>query len=309
MTVERIIKDQAASLRHLQQHARLLQYSLDKITTVSEAARISTRFQTLVNILPKLPAAKQKRENDDAGIKLDRMVWLGGIFPLQLVFTILDDGVRVGPRTYPAVLDDSQLGRVLDQLEHILRLLAEVPPQTKLDDLPLLDSQARSKILVWNNKAMPCEPVVVENMLHQVFSARARVQPDAMAVDASDGRATYAALDELSSRLAHPLQTKMGVTLGNRVAMIFEKLLWAIVAVLGILKAGGVCVPVARHDQYDCKAALIAKNQSPTCVDLTGRVCTFGRTRTPCYGCGGRVPRKHGIARVSDNAEQSGGGL
>lgn len=250
MTVERLIKERATSLRQLQKHPAS-QYGLSKIGAVSKAAQTASEFQTLFNIRPVFPTTSTK--TDVSHVSYDRMVWLRGSFVLQLVCNILDDGVTVEPRTDPAVLCDRQLHRVLNQFGHTLQLLTEAPPQTKLDNLQTLNSHDRLEIFTWNKTI----PERMEKCVHEVFSAQARAQPDAMAVESGDGSATYSTLDQASDRLAHTLQ-KRGVSPGKPVGFIFGKSLWAIVAILGIMKAGGTCVPIDNSDSYDRKAATIS---------------------------------------------------
>lgn len=152
MTVEALIKDRAASLRQLQASSAL-QYGMDRIGTVSEAAGIASGCQTLFNIRPltNSPFSPEKLREDD--ISFRHMEWLGGSFPLQLVFNIHEDGVLVEPRSDEQVIPDVQLRRVLHQYAHILRLLTKVPPSTKMDGLPLLSAEDHDEIFRWYGKA------------------------------------------------------------------------------------------------------------------------------------------------------------
>lgn len=247
MSVEWLLKDRATTLRQLQMHPAS-QYGVAAIGAINESARIASGFQTLLNIVPVLSMS-----SEEAGVKYDGVIWHGGSFALQLVCRIRDDEISVEPRSDPALLADGQLHRILNQFEHILQWLVKVPQHTKLDELPLLNDHGRSEILSWNKTL----PQSTENCLHELFRARARAQPEAMAVESSDGNASYSRLDQMSDDLAYELQRR-GVSPGQRVAFIFEKSLRAIVAILGILKAGGLCVPIDRDDRYDRKAAIIS---------------------------------------------------
>ncbi|KAI1753236.1 putative aminoadipate-semialdehyde dehydrogenase [Xylaria castorea] len=247
MTVELLLKDRATTLRPLQMHPAS-QYGIASIGAINESARVASGFQTLLNIVPMLPMSTEAGD-----IKYDGMIWRRGAFALQLVCRIRDDGISVEPRSDPAVICDSQLYRILNQFEHMYNLLVEAPPRTKLDDLPLLNDHDHSEMLSWNKTI----PQPTESCLHELFRARARAQPEAMAVEASDGNASYSRLDKLSDRLAYELQ-KRGVSLGKPVAFIFEKSLWAIVAILGIMKAGGVCVPIDKGERNNRKAAILS---------------------------------------------------
>ncbi|GKT93940.1 nonribosomal peptide synthase [Colletotrichum tofieldiae] len=150
MTVDRLIKDRATALRQLQQNAAVTQYGLENIGAVSEAARAAAGFTTLVNIRPAVfkDVAFATTTEDDA-IKL-HTVWLRGYYALQLIFSITEAGVTVWPRVDSAVVGDGQLGQILNQFEHNLRLLTDAPLHTRLCDLPLLDPHARQSIFGWN---------------------------------------------------------------------------------------------------------------------------------------------------------------
>lgn len=73
--------------------------------------------------------------------------------------------------------------------------------------------------------------------MQDLFHEKAQQQPDAVAVQSWDGTLTYAELDELSSRLARQLRQR-GVDVGTRVPLCFEKSMWAVVSLLGVMKAG-----------------------------------------------------------------------
>ncbi|KAK4098859.1 acetyl-CoA synthetase-like protein [Parathielavia hyrcaniae] len=250
MTVDKLIKDRAASVRQLQQKAHLIHYPLDKIAALSEAARTACEFQALLNIRP----AVFGDADSQADVRMDRMVWLNGSFALQLIFSITGEGVEVWPRVDTSVIDDGRLERLLRQFGHTLRLLTEVAPQTRLDSLPLLDAEAREQVLRLN-KAIHLEPVCAR--LEGLFAAWVQVQPSAMAVESSEGKVSYAQLDQLSSHLAVVLQAR-GVSAEDRVGLLMDKSVWAIVAIIAVLKLGGVCVPVDIHLREETRVALLA---------------------------------------------------
>lgn len=79
--------------------------------------------------------------------------------------------------------------------------------------------------------------------LPQLLTASAARHPDADAVRHGDGRLTYAELDARSGQLAATLMA-LGVRRGDRVGFFFPKSIPSIVTIFGILKAGGVYVPV-----------------------------------------------------------------
>lgn len=79
---------------------------MERIGTVSEAARVASRCTALFNIRPltQLPFSTERPNPDD--VQFHSMHWLRGSFPLQLVLNILEDAVLVETRSDAAVLPD-----------------------------------------------------------------------------------------------------------------------------------------------------------------------------------------------------------
>ena len=79
--------------------------------------------------------------------------------------------------------------------------------------------------------------------LQQLLTASAARHPGSDAVRHGDGRLSYAELDTRSGQLAATLMA-LGVRRGDRVGFFFPKSIPSIVTIFGILKAGGVYVPI-----------------------------------------------------------------
>lgn len=80
-------------------------------------------------------------------------------------------------------------------------------------------------------------------ILQQLLTKSARAHPDKPAVWARGRSITYRELDERSNQLAHLLRQR-GVEKGDRVGLFFPKCVESIISMLGVLKAGGVYVPL-----------------------------------------------------------------
>ncbi|MGH2406307.1 MAG: amino acid adenylation domain-containing protein [bacterium] len=95
--------------------------------------------------------------------------------------------------------------------------------------------------------------------LHHLLAASARQHPHGVAVVYGDDRLEYAQFDEASGRLARALLDH-GMRRADRVGIFLPKSLEAAVSIFGILKAGGVYVPIdpnsppsrAAHIVRDC---------------------------------------------------------
>ncbi|NYZ17965.1 AMP-binding protein [Azospirillum sp. RWY-5-1] len=94
-------------------------------------------------------------------------------------------------------------------------------------------------------------------LLHDLLRETAGRTPDATALIAGNARRSFAALDAESDALAHTLQ-ELGIVRGDRVAVMLDNSVDYVAALFGILKAGGVYVPVNPSTRPDKLAFLLA---------------------------------------------------
>jgi amino acid adenylation domain-containing protein len=83
----------------------------------------------------------------------------------------------------------------------------------------------------------------MQKLLHEAFEARARERKDVVAVNLAEKRLTYRELNERSNQLAARLRN-LGVRAEVPVALYLDRSLETVVAILGVLKAGGCYVPI-----------------------------------------------------------------
>lgn len=106
--------------------------------------------------------------------------------------------------------------------------------------IPLLtQAELHQLLLAWNSPTVdyPQTPV------HHYIETHAVQHPDAIAVTFNAESLTYATLNHRANQLAHYLQT-MGVGAEVPVAVCVEPCLEVAISLLGILKAGGIYVPL-----------------------------------------------------------------
>jgi non-ribosomal peptide synthetase component F len=82
-----------------------------------------------------------------------------------------------------------------------------------------------------------------ELLIHEPFEARARAEPDAVAVETQTAALSYAELDALSNRLAHALRAR-GARPGVRVGICLERGVLLVAALLAASKSGAAYVPL-----------------------------------------------------------------
>ncbi|KAG0157831.1 hypothetical protein PDIDSM_1845 [Penicillium digitatum] len=106
--------------------------------------------------------------------------------------------------------------------------------------------------------------------IHQIWSWNATVpeaalqQPDALAVDAWDGKWTYGELEDTSTKLALRL-LDLGVGSGTNVAICFEKSKYTPLAMLAVMKAGGASIALD-PSQPQTRLQSITNQVDPTVI-------------------------------------------
>ncbi|MFB7412358.1 amino acid adenylation domain-containing protein [Streptomyces sp. NPDC056202] len=136
---------------------------------------------------------------------------------------------------YEAASVSAVTGRLVRLLE-----AAAGAPDVPIGDLDVLAADERAQLLdTWHGPAQS-RPAA---SLPQLFAAQAARTPDAVAVTCGGERLTYADLDRRANRLAHRLIAE-GVRPGSRVVLFLERSLEAVVAILAVVKAGAVYVPL-----------------------------------------------------------------
>jgi amino acid adenylation domain-containing protein len=111
-------------------------------------------------------------------------------------------------------------------------------------------------------------------VVHHLLSRCAETSPDSTAVIDQTGSITYGALDNRANRIARALMQR-GVRQGDRVVLAMENCIDWIACYFGILKAGGVVVPVAAGARSDRLPHVIRDCSPSACVADNHTVSAF----------------------------------
>ena len=179
-------------------------------------------------------------------------------FDLSLFVREAEDGFRADVEYSTDLFERATVKRFLGRLGILIEGIAAAP-ETPLGDLPLLAAPERDQVLLDWSGSEPAYPR--ETPIHQVFEEVASRHPNAPAVLWDGGSLTYAELSTRSSALAHRLRG-LGVGLETPVALDMERSPELIVAMLGVLKAGGLYVPLDPADSSGRRAWLLENSQA-----------------------------------------------
>jgi amino acid adenylation domain-containing protein len=130
----------------------------------------------------------------------------------------------------------------------------------RVAEVPLLDeSEERLLLEEWNNTAADYS---VGRCVHQLFEARAALDPGATAARCEGESITYGELNERANRLAHHLRS-LGVGSEVMVGVLMERSINWVVALLGVLKAGGAYVSLDPQYPAERLAFMVEDARAP----------------------------------------------
>jgi amino acid adenylation domain-containing protein/non-ribosomal peptide synthase protein (TIGR01720 family) len=155
--------------------------------------------------------------------------------------------------------EDATISRMMGHLQALLQgFVAE--PEQHLSNVPLLTEAERHQLLIeWNDTKSDYPQ---DQCIHQCFETQAERVPDAIAVVFEDRELTYLELNRRANQLAHRLRA-LGVGPDMAVGICMERSLAMMVGILGVLKAGGVYVPLDPLLPKERLAFMVEDTQPP----------------------------------------------
>ncbi|MET1077087.1 MAG: amino acid adenylation domain-containing protein, partial [Pseudomonas sp.] len=148
--------------------------------------------------------------------------------------------VRIEFNYDPQVLDPEAMADHVRRIAQ-LTLAALEAPQTPVQDLPLMDSLERQRVLQDFNR--PRLEAAATPPVHRLFEDQVALRPLAIALEYQGQRLSYAMLNQQANQLARHLRG-LGVRPDDRVAICLERGPAMVLALLATLKAGAGYVPL-----------------------------------------------------------------
>ncbi|WP_116377627.1 non-ribosomal peptide synthetase, partial [Mycobacterium sp. MFM001] len=140
------------------------------------------------------------------------------------------------------VFDAGSIGALIERFQRVLVALT-ADPGRRLSSVDVLDEAELSRLDGWGNRAVLTAPALPSVSIPALFAAQVTRTPEAAAVTFEGRSMTYRELEEAANRLAH-LLAGHGVGPGERVALLLERSVEAIVAILAVLKTGAAYLPI-----------------------------------------------------------------
>jgi amino acid adenylation domain-containing protein/non-ribosomal peptide synthase protein (TIGR01720 family) len=176
------------------------------------------------------------------GLRIEVNETHAGIAKFDLLFAIEEsEGRLTGSIEYNIDLFDRPT--IVRMARHYTALLEEVVKhgQKPINSLAILNGQERRQLVKeWNETGIQYRPT---GCLHEMVEEQVEKTPGAVAVLHGAERITYAELDARANQLARYLR-RQGVRPEVLVGICLDRSIEMIVAILGVLKAGGGYVPL-----------------------------------------------------------------
>jgi amino acid adenylation domain-containing protein len=200
-----------------------------------------TPIYQIVFAFQNISAAETKLE----GVTFSPLKIHSGTSKFDLVLSMYDSPQGLGGTLeYNTDLYDADTIAAL--ITHYQNLLGSIiaAPGRSIAELPLLAPEERRRILVGWNETGAQFPT--RRLFHQLFEEQAARTPTSVAAVYRDGRLTYEELNRRGNRIAASLAER-GVGAGVVVALLAERGLDLLAAILSVYKAGGAYLPLDPH--------------------------------------------------------------
>ncbi|KAJ5631637.1 amino acid adenylation [Penicillium longicatenatum] len=259
-----------------QQSTRMIPYEhagVKDISNLGAGCREACAFQSLLVVQPEktegLPVVP--------GMRLVQVT--DREFPsylLSIQCSIHQNQIRIHASYDSTALSGEWVQQIVDQFEHYLHLLNNPANLlTSVGQVEIISDRDKQRLLA-NDSVVDLCPVV--DTVSWAIERQMKLQPDAQALCETQGPGmTYKELDQLSGLLAVHLRA-LGVGPEKIIPFCFDKSVWAVVAVVAVLRAGGVCValdpghPSSRHAQIlqnvEATLVLTSVHHGPLFKDL-----------------------------------------
>ncbi|KAF7728991.1 PKS/NRPS-like protein biosynthetic cluster, partial [Penicillium ucsense] len=190
--------------------------------------------------------------------------------PLCIEYSLAGDSSLLQTIFDSDVISTVQMMRILKQIDHVAQQLQQLGPQATVDDIDYLSTSDKQELERWNK----IRPEPVREFIDHIMDQEVARRPDGQAVCAHDGDLTYARFDKLAQRLADVLQVEYDIGPGDVIPLCFEKSLWAMVAMFGVLKTGAAFVPTDPAQPAGRLQEIVSQIQ-PRVMLVSDKTCNY----------------------------------
>ncbi|MCK4259321.1 MAG: amino acid adenylation domain-containing protein [Halanaerobiales bacterium] len=185
----------------------------------------------------------ENRKMEMAGLKVLPLEYNEGIARFDLELNVIERAgeINVGFHYSARLFERSTIERMGEHFTIILEHITS-NPEILLGDIDLLSNTERDKILVYFNQTereLPPHQTVID-----LFECQVAKRPDDIAVECGDESLTYRELAQRVNQLTGYLLNEHKVQKEELVAILMDRSINMLVAILSVFKAGGAYIPL-----------------------------------------------------------------
>ena len=182
-----------------------------------------------------------KAVSKDDIVLVDSEIYEHNNYDFTLAIVPREESIDFRFKYNESLYDSSMIQTLKNHFENSIKAIAE-NTDVIIDELDYLSENEKKQVIFdFNYKTISYNE---ERNLVCLLEERFKKTPNEVAVIYEDKSITYKELEEQSNEFAHYLKSDCGIGIGDSVVVKLEKTEWIVIALLGILKAGGVYVPV-----------------------------------------------------------------
>lgn len=232
---EQTVKDFFTAIHEVREAMKPHQHvGLQNIRRFGPDAARSCDFQNLLVVQPR-------QDRDPKSLFFDRDIddsARSNAYSLMMHCDLLEDGFLANASFDSKRISGDEIRILLRQLEDIVSQFS-ANADAPLGSLELLREASEGDEV--SNQVFERPMEKIDSCVHEVILQRSQSLMQNLAIVSWDGEITYSELHAMTNRLAHRLRLS-NVGPEVIVALMFEKSLWVVVAMMAVMKAGGVFV-------------------------------------------------------------------
>jgi non-ribosomal peptide synthetase component F len=221
------------------------QFGLQNISKINQHTKEACNFSSLMVVQPvnqmgatDISSRSSLLHPASEGGNIEQMMQTFFNYPLIVQCNLLDDEVDLMLFYDTSIFARDQLLALSRHFDHVVKQIL-APDELLVEDISVSSFWDLEKALEYNKQSIE----LVDSCIHDLVSAQASRNPDHEALFSTETSMTYGEMDHLSTLLSNHLRL-LKVETGTLIPFCFEKSIWAIIAMLGILKSGAAFVPL-----------------------------------------------------------------
>ncbi|PTX61369.1 amino acid adenylation domain-containing protein [Kordia periserrulae] len=159
---------------------------------------------------------------------------------IEIAFTEVNDYIRLDISYYNKIYSKTTIEKFIHHFKNTLQLLM-AKPKTLISEIDYLTKEEKTQLLKTFNETEV--NYGLEETVLDILKTQVEATPNAIAVSLGEEKLSYEQLDILSNQFANYLIAK-GIEKGTHIPISMERSLHTIIAIFGIIKSGGVYIPI-----------------------------------------------------------------